>query len=65
MPILPRAGDIAQSEGIIETDHWFGALFVNLRFTYSHTSVRIRHAIPWRSFSRCGGTATAPRRSTG
>jgi hypothetical protein len=46
MPNLPQAGGIALFEGIIETDHWFGPLFINLRFTRSHTPVRIRHDYP-------------------
>jgi hypothetical protein len=30
---LPTAGGFSLYEGIIETDHWFGPLFVNLRLT--------------------------------
>jgi hypothetical protein len=45
-PNLAQAGGIALFEGIIETDHWFGPLFVNLRFTRSHTPVRLRHDYP-------------------
>nr|WP_294521712.1 DUF6065 family protein [uncultured Rhodopila sp.] len=46
MPNLPPAGAIGIFEGIIETDRWFGPLFVNLRFTRSHTPVKIRHDYP-------------------
>lgn len=33
-------------EGIIEADRWFGPLFTNLRFTRTHTPVRIRADFP-------------------
>ncbi len=33
-------------EGIIESDQWFGPLFTNLRFTRSHTPVRIGADFP-------------------
>jgi hypothetical protein len=46
MPNLEQAGGIALFEGIIETDHWFGPLFINLRFTRSDTPIRIRHDYP-------------------
>ena len=45
-PNLPQAGGICLFEGIIETDHWFGPLFTNLRFTRSHTPIRLRHDYP-------------------
>jgi hypothetical protein len=43
---LPQAGGICLFEGIVETDHWFGPLFTNLRFTRSHTPVRLRSDYP-------------------
>jgi hypothetical protein len=46
MPNLPPAGGIALFEGIVETDQWFGPLFVNLRFTRSHTPIRIHNDYP-------------------
>jgi hypothetical protein len=46
MANLPQAGGIALFEGIIETDHWFGPLFINLRFTRSHMPIRLRHDYP-------------------
>jgi hypothetical protein len=45
-PNLPPAGGVALFEGIVETDHWFGPLFINLRFTRSHTPIRIRSDYP-------------------
>lgn len=43
---LPGAGGICLFEGIIETDRWFGPLFVNMRFTRSHIPVRLRAGYP-------------------
>ena len=34
-------------EGIVETDRWFGPLFTNLRFTRSHSPVRLRQDFPF------------------
>ena len=45
-PNLPGPGGIGLFEGIIETDRWFGPLFVNLRFTRSHAPVQIRADYP-------------------
>lgn len=43
---LPQAGGICLFEGIVETDRWFGPLFTNMRFTRSHTPVRLRSDYP-------------------
>jgi Family of unknown function (DUF6065) len=43
---LAQAGGISLFEGIVETDRWFGPLFVNMRFTRSHTPVRLRSDYP-------------------
>jgi Family of unknown function (DUF6065) len=43
---LPHAGGISLFEGIVETDRWFGPLFTNMRFTRSHTPVRLRGDYP-------------------
>ena len=43
---LPQAGGICLFEGIVETDRWFGPLFVNMRFTRSHMPVRLRAGYP-------------------
>ncbi len=43
---LPQAGGICLFEGIVETDRWFGPLFTNMRFTRSHTPVRLRDDYP-------------------
>jgi hypothetical protein len=43
---LPQTGGICLFEGIVETDHWFGPLFTNMRFTRSHTPVRLRSDYP-------------------
>ena len=39
---LPHAGGYASYEGIVETDQWFGPVFVNIRLTRTHTPLRIR-----------------------
>ena len=44
---LPLPGGYALYEGIVEADRWFGPLFTNLRFTRSHTPVRIRADFPF------------------
>ena len=44
---LPSPGGYALYEGIVETDRWFGPLFTNLRFTRSHTPVRLRADFPF------------------
>jgi hypothetical protein len=43
---MPGAGGLCLFEGIIETDRWFGPLFINMRFTRSHTPVRLRADYP-------------------
>jgi hypothetical protein len=43
---LPQVGGICLFEGIVETDCWFGPLFTNMRFTRSHTPVRLRDDYP-------------------
>jgi hypothetical protein len=43
---LPLPGGFAQYEGIVESDRWFGPLFTNLRFTRSHTPIRLRADFP-------------------
>jgi hypothetical protein len=44
---LPSPGGYALYEGIVEADRWFGPLFTNLRFTRSHTPVRLREDFPF------------------
>lgn len=44
---LPLPGGYVLYEGIVETDHWFGPLFTNLRFTRSHAPVRLRPDFPF------------------
>jgi hypothetical protein len=44
---LPSPGGYALYEGIVEADRWFGPLFTNLRFTRSHTPVRLRADFPF------------------
>ena len=43
---MPQAGGINLFEGIVETDRWFGPLFVNMRLTRTHTPVRLRADYP-------------------
>jgi hypothetical protein len=43
---LPLPGGFTMYEGIVETDRWFGPLFVNLRLTRTDTPVRIRADFP-------------------
>jgi hypothetical protein len=43
---LPQVGGICLFEGIVETDRWFGPLFVNMRFTRSHRPIRLRSDYP-------------------
>ena len=43
---MAQAGGICLFEGIVETDRWFGPLFTNMRFTRSHTPVRLRADYP-------------------
>src|ERR1700722_232250 len=44
---LPTPGGYSLYEGIVETDRWFGPLFTNLRFTRSHTPLRLRADFPF------------------
>jgi hypothetical protein len=43
---LALQGGYALYEGIVETDRWFGPLFTNLRFTRSHTPIRLAADFP-------------------
>ena len=43
---MPPVGGVCLFEGILETDRWFGPLFVNMRFTRSHMPVRLRTDYP-------------------
>ena len=43
---LSSSGGYWLYEGIVEADRWFGPLFTNLRFTRSHTPVRLRTDYP-------------------
>jgi hypothetical protein len=43
---LPGPGGYALYEGIIESDRWFGPLFTNLRFTRTHSAIRLRADFP-------------------
>jgi hypothetical protein len=43
---LPQAGGINLYEGIVETDRWFGPLFVNMRLTRTHLPIRLRAGYP-------------------
>jgi hypothetical protein len=43
---LPSPGGISLFEGIVETDRWFGPLFSNMRFTRSHSPIRLRADYP-------------------
>ena len=43
---LPHPGGVWLYEGIVETDRWFGPLFVNLRLTRTHIPIEISAAAP-------------------
>jgi hypothetical protein len=43
---LPCPGGHVAYEGIIETDRWFGPLFINLRLTRTHAPIRLRSDFP-------------------
>jgi len=43
---LPRSQGYEVYEGIVETDHWFGPLFTNLRLTRTHAPVEIDPELP-------------------
>src|SRR6185437_15966123 len=43
---LALPGGYSLYEGIVETDHWFGPLFTNLRLTRTHAPVEIDPEFP-------------------
>lgn len=43
---VPLPGGYCMYEGIIETDHWFGPLFTNLRLTRTEVPVQFREDFP-------------------
>jgi hypothetical protein len=43
---LPQTGGISVFEGIVETDRWFGPLFINMRLTRTHMPIRLRDDYP-------------------
>jgi hypothetical protein len=43
---LPRSQAYECYEGIIETDRWFGPLFINLRLTATDRPIEINHKKP-------------------
>ena len=43
---LPRSQTYECYEGIIETDRWFGPLFINLRLTATDRPIEINHKKP-------------------
>lgn len=43
---LPLPGGFTLYEGIVESDTWFGPLFINLRFTRTHTPITMRPDFP-------------------
>jgi hypothetical protein len=43
---LPCPGGHVAFEGIIESDRWFGPLFINLRLTRTHAPIRLRADFP-------------------
>jgi hypothetical protein len=43
---LSGPGGIVLYEGIVESDTWFGPFFLTLRFTRSHTPIRLRPDFP-------------------
>lgn len=43
---LPRQGGFECFEGIVETDHWFGALFINIRLTTTGVPVHFSPEMP-------------------
>jgi hypothetical protein len=44
---LPKSLSYAAFEGIIETDHWFGPLFTNIRVIKTDTPIEFRNDIPF------------------
>jgi hypothetical protein len=47
LPNMPRSGGYELYEGIVETDRWFGPLFINLRLTKTDTPIRIAADLPF------------------
>jgi hypothetical protein len=43
---LPQRGGYELYEGIVETDHWFGPLFTNIRLTRTHAPVHFKSDFP-------------------
>ncbi len=43
---LPLPGGYAMYEGIVETDRWFGPLFINIRLTRTDVPIRLRADFP-------------------
>jgi hypothetical protein len=43
---LPRPVGYDLFEGVVETDRWFGPLFINLRLTRTHTPIEVRTDVP-------------------
>ena len=43
---FPRPQGIDYFEGIIETDHWFGPLFINVRLTKTDVPITLRAELP-------------------
>jgi Family of unknown function (DUF6065) len=44
---MPRTGGYELYEGIVETDRWFGPLFINLRLTKTDTPIRVAADLPF------------------
>jgi hypothetical protein len=42
LPNLPRSKNYELYEGIVETDHWFGPLFTNMRLTTTNVPIEFR-----------------------
>jgi len=47
LPNFPRSGGFELYEGVVETDRWFGPLFVNLRLTRTHHPVHLKADFPF------------------
>ena len=43
---LASQGGYALYEGLVETDHWFGPLFTNLRFTRTDAPIHLASGFP-------------------
>jgi hypothetical protein len=46
VPNLPRSQGYELYEGIVETDHWFGPLFTNLRLTRTEIPIEFKAGLP-------------------